>query len=263
MRAVRNVSFHLGRERLGIVGESGSGKSTIGRALLKLLPDATITADRMEFEGIDLLGASERRMLDIRGARISMILQDPKFSLNPVQRVGDQIAEAYVVHHRGRRREAREKALEMLEAVQDRDPERVYRLYPHEISGGMGQRVMIAMMLVPEPDVIIADEPTSALDVTVRMRVLGILDDLVRCAGIGLIMISHDLNLVQGFCDRALIMYAGQVLEALPAAELMQARHDYTRGLIAAQPHIGGIRAPLPVLQRNETWKRPLAELNA
>ena len=122
-------------------------------------------------------------MLDIRGARISMILQDPKFSLNPVQRVGDQIAEAYAVHHQGRRREAREKALEMLEAVQIRDPERVYRLYPHEISGGMGQRVMIAMMLVPEPDVIIADEPTSALDVTVRMKVLGILDELVRERG--------------------------------------------------------------------------------
>ena len=161
-------------------------------------------------------------MLDIRGARISMILQDPKFSLNPVQRVGDQIAEAYAVHHRGARRAAREKALEMLEAVQIRDPERVYRLYPHEISGGMGQRVMIAMMLVPEPEVIIADEPTSALDVTVRMKVLGILDALVRERGIGLIMISHDLNLVRNFCDRVLIMYAGQVVEALPAAELAQ-----------------------------------------
>ena len=161
-------------------------------------------------------------MLDIRGARISMILQDPKFSLNPVQRVGDQIAEAYAVHHRGARREAREKALEMLEAVQIRDPERVYKLYPHEISGGMGQRVMIAMMLVPEPEVIIADEPTSALDVTVRMKVLGILDALVRERGIGLIMICHDLNLVRNFCDRVLIMYAGQVVEALPAAELAQ-----------------------------------------
>jgi peptide/nickel transport system ATP-binding protein len=262
MQAVRNVSFVLGRERLGIVGESGSGKSTIGRALLKLLPTATITADRMDFMGTDLIRASERRMLDIRGARISMILQDPKFSLNPVQRVGDQIAEAYAVHHRGARREAREKALEMLEAVQIRDPERVYRLYPHEISGGMGQRVMIAMMLVPEPEVIIADEPTSALDVTVRMKVLGILDALVRERGIGLIMISHDLNLVRNFCDRVLIMYAGQVVEALPAAELGKARHDYTRGLIAAQPHIGGDRSPLAVLRREESWKRPLAEAN-
>jgi peptide/nickel transport system ATP-binding protein len=263
MQAVRGVSFHLGRERLGIVGESGSGKSTIGRALLKLLPTATITADRLEFEGVDLLAASERRMLDIRGARISMILQDPKFSLNPVQRVGDQIAEAYAVHHRGRWAVARAKALEMLEAVKIHDPERVYRLYPHEISGGMGQRVMIAMMLVPEPDVIIADEPTSALDVTVRMKVLGILDELVRSRGLGLIMISHDLNLVRNFCDRVLIMYAGQVLEALPAGELTGARHAYTRGLIAAQPRIGGARRPLPVLRRDESWKRPLAELSA
>jgi len=122
---------------------------------------------------------------------------------------------------------------------------------------------MIAMMLVPEPDVIIADEPTSALDVTVRMKVLGILDALVRERGLGLIMISHDLNLVRSFCDRVLIMYAGQVLEALPASELANARHPYTRGLIAAQPHIGGDRRPLQVLRRDESWKRPLAELNA
>jgi peptide/nickel transport system ATP-binding protein len=150
----------------------------------------------------------------------------------------------------------------MLEAVQIRDPERVYRLYPHEISGGMGQGVMIAMMLVPEPEVIIADEPTSALDVTVRMMVLGILGALVRERGIGLIMISHDLNLVRNFCDRVLIMYAGQVVEALPAAELAQARHAYSRGLIAAQRHIGGDRAPLAVLRREESWQRPLAEAN-
>ena len=262
-QAVRGVSFRLGRERLGIVGESGSGKSTIGRALLKLLPTATITADRMDFAGIDLIAARERRMLGIRGARISMILQDPKYSLNPVQRIGDQIAEAYAVHHEGGRAVAKRKALEMLDAVRIRDPERVYTLYPHEISGGMGQRVMIAMMLVPEPDVLIADEPTSALDVTVRMKVLGILDDLVRERGLGLLMISHDLNLVRNFCDRVLIMYAGQVVEALPAAELANARHEYTRGLLAAQPRIGGPRGPLPVLRRDESWKRPLAEVSA
>ena len=241
MQAVRNVSFTLGRERLGIVGESGSGKSTIGRALLKLLPTATITADRMDFLGTDLIGASERRMLDIRGARISMILQDPKFSLNPVKRVGDQIAEAYAVHHRGARREAREKALEMLEAVQIRDPERVYRLYPHEISGGMGQRVMIAMMLVPEPEVIIADEPTSALDVTVRMKVLGILDALVRERGIGLIMISPRPQprpqLLRPGADHVRRARWSRHCRRRSSAD---ARHDYTRGLLAAQPHIGG-----------------------
>ncbi len=141
---VKGVSFELGRERLGIVGESGSGKSTIGRALLKLLPTAKIDADRMDFSGTDLLNASEREMLAIRGRRISMILQDPKFSLNPVHRVGDQVAEAYRVHYSSSAEVARKKTLEMLEAVQIRDPERVFGLYPHEVSGGMGQRIMIA-----------------------------------------------------------------------------------------------------------------------
>lgn len=254
VEAVRKISFTLGRERLGIVGESGSGKSTIGRALLKLLPTAKITADRMAFGDTDLLAASERAMLGIRGARMSMVLQDPKFSLNPVQRVGDQVAEAYLVHKNGTRAEAKRKTLEMFEAVQIREPERVYGLYPHEVSGGMGQRIMIAMMLIPDPDIIIADEPTSALDVTVRMQVLGILDALVRDKGIGLIMISHDLNLVRNFCDRVLIMYAGQVVETLPARNLLNAQHDYTRGLLAAQPHIGGDRSPLAVLKRDPRW---------
>lgn len=258
VEAVRRVSFTLGKERLGIVGESGSGKSTIGRALLKLLPTARITAERMTFGDIDLLSANEKQMLAIRGARISMVLQDPKFSLNPVKKVGDQVAEAYLVHKSGKRGEAKRRTLEMLAAVQIRDPERVYDLYPHEISGGMGQRIMIAMMLIPEPDIIIADEPTSALDVTVRMQVLGILDNLVRDKGIGLIMISHDLNLVRNFCDRVLIMYAGQVVESLPARDLNRAKHDYTRGLLAAQPHIGGDRSPLAVLKRDPRWKLAL-----
>ena len=254
MQAVRGVSFTLGRERLGIVGESGSGKSTIGRALLKLLPTATITADRMDFMGTDLIRASERRMLDIRGARISMILQDPKFSLNPVQRVGDQIAEAYAVHHRGARREAREKALEMLEAVRIRDPKRVFDLYPHEVSGGMGQRIMIAMMLIPQPEIVIADEPTSALDVSVRLQVLAVLDDLVTQRGLGLIFISHDLNMVRHFCDRVLVMYAGRVVESIAAADLDRAQHPYTRGLLDALPSIGRRRDRLPTLQRDPAW---------
>lgn len=252
--AVRNVSFSLGRERLGIVGESGSGKSTVGRALLKLLPTAEITADMMGFEGRDLVGLSEREMLGVRGRRISMILQDPKYSLNPIKRVGEQVAEAYRTHFKCSAATARKKALEMLDAVQIRDPERVYDLYAHEISGGMGQRVMIAMMLLPSPDLVIADEPTSALDVTVRLQVLKILDGLVRDRGMGLIMISHDLNLVRNFCDRVLIMYAGQVVETLMASDLDRAEHPYTRGLLAAQPRIGGSRGPLAVLQRSDDW---------
>ena len=256
--AVRNISFSLGREKLGIVGESGSGKSTVGRALLRLLPTARITADRLDFQGQPLLELSEKQMLDIRGRRMSMILQDPKFSLNPIRRVGDQVAEAYLIHFKCSKAEARAKAMSMLEAVQIRDPQRVYDLYPHEVSGGMGQRIMIAMMLLTDPDVVIADEPTSALDVTVRLQVLGILDDLVSQRGIGLIMISHDLNLVRSFCDRVLIMYAGQVVESLKASEMESARHPYTQGLLAAQPRIGGSRAPLSVLDRKPEWEIPL-----
>ena len=254
-RAVRNVSFTLGRERLGIVGESGSGKSTLGRALMRLLPSAEITADTMQFEDVDLLNATERQMLKVRGRRMSMILQDPKFSLNPIRKCGDQIAEAYRTHFRCRPAEARRKAVDMLEAVQIREAERVYDLYPHEVSGGMGQRIMIAMMLLTDPDLVIADEPTSALDVTVRLEVLRILDGLVRDKGIGLVMISHDLSLVRNFCDRVLIMYAGRVVETVNARELDQARHPYTRGLLAAQPRIAGGRGILPVLERDPAWE--------
>lgn len=252
--AVRDVSFTLGRERLGIVGESGSGKSTIGRALLRLLPSARITADRIDFGGRDLTRATERQMLDIRGRHMSMILQDPKFSLNPVRQVGDQVAEAFRIHHRSTNREARAKAVAMLAAVRINDPERVYRLYPHEVSGGMGQRIMIAMMLIAGPEIIIADEPTSALDVTIRLDVLKLLDDLVRSRGSGLIMISHDLNLVRNFCDRVLIMYAGRIVETLHARNMEAATHPYTRGLMAAQPRIGGARQPLAVLRRDPAW---------
>ncbi|WP_128255315.1 ABC transporter ATP-binding protein [Falsirhodobacter deserti] len=252
--AVRGVSFQLGRERLGIVGESGSGKSTVGRAILKLLPSADITADKMQFQDTDLLALPEKRMLEVRGKRISMILQDPKFSLNPIRKVGDQVAEAWRVHMKCSAAEAKAKALQMLSAVAIRDVERVYDLYPHQVSGGMGQRIMIAMMLLTEPELVIADEPTSALDVTVRMQVLSILDGLVRDRGIGLVVISHDLNLVRNFCDRVLIMYAGRVVETLKASELDRAQHPYTRGLLAAQPRIGGPRQPLPVLQRRPEW---------
>ena len=254
--AVRGVSFQLGRERLGIVGESGSGKSTVGRAILRLLPGAEINADTLRFEELDLLRLSEREMLKVRGRRMSMILQDPKFSLNPIQRVGHQVAETYLRHFKCSRAEAKAKVLEMLAAVKIRDPERVHDLYPHEISGGMGQRVMIAMMLLADPDLVIADEPTSALDVTVRLQVLNILDGLVKDRGIGLIMISHDLNLVRNFCDRVLIMYAGRVVEELKASELDRARHPYTRGLMNCLPQIDRDIRPLPVLQRDEAWAR-------
>ncbi|MET3813647.1 ABC transporter ATP-binding protein [Pantoea sp. UYEF8] len=253
--AVRGVSFQLGQEKLAIVGESGSGKSTVGRALLQLLPSkARIEASRMQFGTVDLLHASPARMREIRGKRISMIMQDPKYSLNPVVRVGEQIAEAWRSHHRGQHAAARQRVLAMLEEVQIRDPERVYQLYPHEISGGQGQRVMIAMMLITEPELVIADEPTSALDVSVRLQVLTLLDELVKARGLGLIFISHDINLVRSFCDRVLVMYAGRVVESLAASELDRAQHPYTQGLMAALPDIDHRRSRLPVLQRHASW---------
>lgn len=249
---VRGVSFTLGRERLGIVGESGSGKSMTGRAILKLIrAPGTIHADTFRFDGIDLLQQSERAMRGIRGARISMVMQDPKFSLNPVMTVGEQIAEALQTHQRLPRRETRQRVLTMLKAVRIDDPERVASLYPHEISGGMGQRVMIAMMLIPEPDLLIADEPTSALDVSVQAQVLDIIDEQVRRKGMGLIFISHDLNLVSSYCDRILVMNTGEIVEECQAGELRNAVHPYTRGLIAAIPRLDETRDELPVLDRS------------
>ncbi len=253
--AVRNVSFTLGKEKLGIVGESGSGKSTVGRSLLKLHPrSANVTADTMRFKDLDLLNATEPQMQKVRGNRISMILQDPKYSLNPVVTVGKQITEAFLVHTKVSKTEAKERALAMLDAVKIRDPKRVYDLYPHEISGGMGQRIMIAMMMIPEPEIIIADEPTSALDVSVRLQVLAVLDDLVQQRGLGLIFISHDLNLVRSFCDRVLVMYAGRVVESIAAKDLDKAQHPYTQGLLASLPSLENRRDELPVLQRSPAW---------
>jgi len=255
VRAVSGVSFELGREKLGIVGESGSGKSQTGRAILGLTaPGGQVCADRMEFKGTDLLNADERTMRRIRGAGISMIMQDPKYSLNPVMTVGAQIAEAYLVHSRTSKREARARTLEMLRAVKIREPERVYKAYPHEVSGGMGQRIMIAMMMIPEPDVIIADEPTSALDVTVQLQVLAVLDDMIRERGMGLIFISHDLNLIASFCDRILIMYGGKVMEQCDAKDLHQAQHPYTRGLLNCLPSLEGGQDELSVLKRDPAW---------
>jgi peptide/nickel transport system ATP-binding protein len=208
----------------------------------------------MLFDGIDLQRAGPRTWQSIRGNRISMILQDPKYSLNPVMPVGRQIAEAFTIHQRSNRRQAKARALEMLEAVQIRDPERVYNSYPHELSGGMGQRVMIAMMMIPEPDIIIADEPTSALDVTVSLQVLAILDDLVSRRGTGLIFISHDLELVASFCDRVLIMYAGRVVESCAASDLHKATHPYTQGLLGCLPRIEGDHSELSTMVRDPAW---------
>jgi len=255
VEAVRGVSFSLGRERLGIVGESGSGKSQTGRAIMGLTPpQARISAKKLAFDGIDLLAASPGQRRALRGKRIAMILQDPKYSLDPVMSIGRQIVETLRTHEKVTKAEARERALDMLAAVQIRNPGRVFDLHPHEVSGGMGQRAMIAMMLVANPEMLIADEPTSALDVTVQLEVLGILDRLVSTRGMGLIFISHDLRLVSSFCDRVIVMYAGKVVEQLKASELSRAQHPYTRGLLDCSPKIGADRHPLPVLERKPEW---------
>jgi peptide/nickel transport system ATP-binding protein len=252
---VRGVSFTLGRERLGIVGESGSGKSQTGRAILGLTaPGGRVSAQQLRFDDVDLLSCPPGQRRALRGGRIAMVLQDPKYSLDPVMRIGAQIAETLQAHKSCSRQQAQAQVLQALAAVGIDDPPRVSQLYPHEVSGGMGQRAMIAMMLIAGPELLIADEPTSALDVTVQLQVLGILDRLVAERGMGLIFISHDLRLVQSFCDRVLVMYAGRVVEEIAAADLQRAQHPYTQGLLNCLPRLGAARHPLPTLDRKPEW---------
>jgi peptide/nickel transport system ATP-binding protein len=255
--AVRGLSLTLHRgERLGIVGESGSGKSLTGRALLGLLPPAAqYHAKAMKFDGQDLLAMSARKRRQLCGQQMGMILQDPKYSLNPVMTVAQQMREAFELHGpKLGRREMREKIIAALAAVHIRNPERVADAYPHELSGGMGQRVMIAMMVSSGPRLLVADEPTSALDVLVSMQVLGILDEMIEKHDTGLIFISHDLPLVMSFCDRVVVMYAGRVVETCAARDLVHAQHPYTRGLLAANPPLVNPPDELPVLKRDAAW---------
>lgn len=253
---VRDFKLEIGREKVGIVGESGSGKSMTARAILGLIPKPGVTAAKsMRLHDRDMLSLDKIGWRRLRGKQIGMILQDPKFSLNPVMRIGDQITETLCLHEKISRAEQRDRALAILAAVGIDDPQRVYAAYPHELSGGMGQRAMIAAMLVSSPDLIIADEPTSALDVLVREQVLKLLDDLVTRRGIGLILISHDLPMVARFCDRILVMYRGRVVESLDAKHLDHATHPYTRGLIACLPSPALRGQPLPSLSRDPAWE--------
>jgi len=256
-QAVRGLSLTVQKgERLGIVGESGSGKSLTGRALMGLLPaGAKWSANRMTFDGQDLLSMSPRQHRRLCGKHMGMILQDPKYSLNPVMTVAQQMREAFVMHFPTLgRRAMREKIVEALAAMHIREPARVADAYPHELSGGMGQRVMIAMMVSCGPKLLVADEPTSALDVLVSMQVLGILDEMIAEHHTGLLFISHDLPLVMSFCDRVVVMYAGRVVEECAASDLIHAEHPYTRGLLAASPPLRHPPAQLPVLARDPAW---------
>ena len=252
---VRDVSFVVGREKLGIVGESGSGKSITARAILDLIPaPGEVLARRLAFAGQDLTAMGKRARAALRGRKIAMILQDPRHALNPVMTIGAQLIETFRLHHRLTSRDAGRRAVAALDAVRIHDARRVMGLYPHEISGGMGQRVMIAMMLAPDPDLLLADEPTSALDATVEAGILETLEELVTARGMSLVLISHDLDLVGAFCDRVLVFYAGRIVEELAANDLGNARHPYTQGLLACVPRLGRRRGDLPVLRRDPSW---------
>lgn len=256
--AVRGVSLRMGRERLAVVGESGSGKSITFRSLLGLLPaSASVGANRMRLEGQDLLGLDARARRALRGRRIGMVVQDPRQGLDPLMTIGRQLAEMLRLHGKVPRQGVRQRVRvrELLAEVHIREPDRVAQLYPHQVSGGMAQRAMLAMMLSAEPDLLIADEATSALDAVVRHHMLALIDEQVRLRGMGLILISHDLDLVAGYADRVIVMYAGRVMEELPAGGMaLAATHPYTRGLMACRPSLDHLGQALPVLERDPAW---------
>ena len=251
--AVNDVSFHLhAGETLGIVGESGSGKSVTCSALMGLLPcpPAVIGAESCAmFAGMDLLHITEKEMSKLRGRRISMIFQDPMTSLNPCMTVGDQVAEPLVLHHGMTWKEARRAAVEELARTGIPEPDKRARCYPHEFSGGMRQRVMIAMALITRPEILIADEPTTALDVTVQKQVLDLLSERQRELGTAVILITHDLGVVKQYAHRIQVMYAGSIVESAPAEELLaHPLHAYTRALMASIPAAKAKGEPLQTI---------------
>lgn len=254
-QAVRGVNLRMGRERIAVVGESGSGKSITFRALLGLLPaSAEVSAERLHLQGDNLLALGPRAMRAVRGRRIGMVVQDPKQGLDPLMTIGRQLAEMLRLHGKAPRSGLQRRVHELLDEVHIRDPKRVAGLYPHEVSGGMAQRAMLAMMLSAEPDLLIADEATSALDAVVRHRILELIDEQVRLRGMGLVLISHDLDLVAGYADRVLVMYSGRVVEELQGGRMDAATHPYTRGLLACRPSLDHPGGELPVLQREAAW---------
>jgi peptide/nickel transport system ATP-binding protein len=237
VRAVDDVSFTVHRgETLGLVGESGCGKSLTAWSIMRLVQlPGRIVSGRVTFDGRDLLAIPEREMQAVRGARISLIFQEPMSALNPVFTVGDQIAEAVFVHRQASRRGARARAVELLEAVRIPDPARSARAYPHQLSGGMRQRVLIAMALACRPALVIADEPTTALDVTIQAEILDLLREMKAACQLSLLLITHDLGVVAEMADRVLVMYAGRIVEEAPVRALFAApAHPYTQGLLAS-----------------------------
>ena len=244
VRAVDGVSFRVDRgEIVGLVGESGCGKSVTSLSVLGLLPkpQGRIAGGAVRFGGRELTGLSDRELRRIRGNRVAMVFQDPMTSLNPYLRVGEQIAEVGELHQGLSRREAQRRAVDLLERVEIPDPAARAKSYPHELSGGMRQRVMIAMALLCDPELLIADEPTTALDVTIQAQILDLLCELRRERSMAIVLITHDLGVIAGTCDRVLVMYAGRIVESAPVAELFRdPTHPYTRALLRSVPRIGG-----------------------
>ena len=248
--AVRGVSFDLERGKtLALVGESGSGKSVTAYSILQILEkNGRIQSGSVRLEGQELVGVSDRVMNTIRGNRIAIVFQDPMTSLNPTYTIGHQLMEAITLHTNRTRRQAKERVAELLRLVNINEPEKRMKQYPFELSGGMRQRVMIAMALACEPDLLIADEPTTALDVTVQAQILDLLKDLQKKMGMAILMITHDLGVVAGLCDRVVVMYAGTVCEqGSVTAVFNHPAHEYTKGLLRSVPTAGQTQlTPIP-----------------
>ena len=253
VRAVDRVNFSVAeRETIGIVGESGSGKSVTSLSLMRLVPNppGRIAGGRVLFRGEDLLTRPEKRMREIRGNRISMIFQEPMTSLNPVHRVGDQIAETIVLHQGLKKRVAWEMAVDLLRKIGIPSPEHRARDYPHQLSGGMRQRIMIAMALSCHPDLLIADEPTTALDVTIQAQILDLMRHMREEFGMSIVLITHDLAVVAEMAQRVLVMYAGRIVEEAPVLDLFASPlHPYTVGLLRSIPRLSGDKGRLYVIE--------------
>ena len=243
VRAVNGISFNLDKGKvLGIVGDSGSGKSVTAYSIMRILVEpGKIVGGEILFNGEDIVKYSKKQMREFRGKRVSIIFQDPMTSLNPTFTIGNQLREAILLHTDRNRAEANARALEMLQLVGVNEPEKRLKQYPHELSGGMRQRVMIAMALACEPDILIADEPTTALDVTIQAQILELMKDLQKKMGMAIIMITHDLGVIADMCDEIIVMYAGRVCERGTVDEIFyNPRHEYTKGLLRSIPTLNG-----------------------
>ena len=241
VKAVNGVSFFLDRGKvLGIVGESGSGKSVTAYSIMQILASTgKIVGGSIKLDGEELVGAGEKKMKTVRGNKVSIIFQDPMTSLNPTYTIGSQLCEAILLHTDRNKEEAHARAIEMLRLVNVNEPEKRMKQYPHELSGGMRQRVMIAMALACEPDILIADEPTTALDVTIQAQILELMRDLQKELGMAIIMITHDLGVVAQMCDEVVVMYAGSICEQGTADEIFyNPQHEYTKGLMRSIPSV-------------------------